>query len=154
MQSVPITTSVENLNPVHGEVYLIQLYDTICQFTKIYSSIDLSASQYRVITSVFRHLLTSPAHFSDGPNQVIITPSMQFYTLKETENLNEIQCTADCIPVCTMTWRGPNHPANTTSVLSIQNINRTQAGNYQCTASNDVSNKTSIVVNVDVKCKY
>ena len=79
---------------------------------------------------------------------------MQFYTLNETENLNEIQCTADCVPVCTMTWSGPKLPANTTSVLSIQNINRTQAGNYQCTASNDVSNKTSIVVNVDVKCKY
>ena len=85
---------------------------------------------------------------------VIITPSTQSYTLKESENLNQIQCTADCIPVCTMTWSGPNIPAGTTSVLNIQNINRNQAGNYQCTAGNDISSKTSVVLNVFVHCKY
>jgi hypothetical protein len=85
---------------------------------------------------------------------VIIKPSTQSYILNETENLNTIQCTADCIPVCTVTWRGLNLPAGNTSVLNLQNINRNQAGNYQCTASNDVSSKTSVVVNVDVKCKY
>ena len=85
---------------------------------------------------------------------VIIRPSIQSYTLKETENLNQIQCTADCIPVCTMTWSGPNLPTGTTSVLNLQNINRNQAGNYQCTVSNDVSSNTSVVVNVVVQCKY
>jgi hypothetical protein len=85
---------------------------------------------------------------------VSITPSPQSYTLKETENLNQIQCTADCIPDCTMIWSGPNVPADTTSVLSLQNINKNQAGSYQCTASNDVSSNTSVVVNVVVKCKY
>jgi hypothetical protein len=85
---------------------------------------------------------------------VIITPSTPSYTLKETENLIKIQCTADCIPVCTMTWSGPNLPAGTTSALNLQNINRDQAGNYQCTASNDVSSKTYVVVNVVVQCKY
>ena len=53
-----------------------------------------------------------------------------------------------------MTWSGPNLPAGTTSVLNLQNINRNQTGNYQCTASNDVSSKTSVVVNVIVQCKY
>ena len=85
---------------------------------------------------------------------VSITPSPQSYTLKETENLNQIQCTADCIPVCTITWSGPSFPAGTRSVLSLQNIHRNQAGDYHCTASNDISSKTSVVVNVVVKCKY
>jgi hypothetical protein len=85
---------------------------------------------------------------------VTITPPTQSYTLNETENLNQIQCTADCIPVCTITWSGSNLPAGTTSVLNLQNINRNQAGNYQCTAGNYVSNKTSVVVNVVVQCKY
>jgi hypothetical protein len=85
---------------------------------------------------------------------VIITPSTQSYTLKERENLNQIQCTADCITACTMTWSGPNIPDGTTSVLNIQNINRIQTGDYQCTASNDISNKTSVVVNAVVHCKY
>ena len=94
------------------------------------------------------------SYIADGPNEVNISPSTQSYTLKETENLNQIQCTANCIPVCTMTWSGPNLPAGTTSVLNLQNINRIQTGDYQCTASNDVSNKTSVVVNVVVQCKY
>ena len=94
------------------------------------------------------------SYFSDGPNPVIITPSTQSYTLKETENLNQIQCTADCIPVCIMTWSGPNLSVGNTSILNLQNINRNQAGNYLCTASNDVSSNTSFVVNVVVQCKY
>ena len=53
-----------------------------------------------------------------------------------------------------MTWSGPNLPADTKSVLNLQKINRNQAGNYQCTASNDVSSKTSVVVNVVLQCKY
>jgi hypothetical protein len=52
-----------------------------------------------------------------------------------------------------MTWSGPNLPADNTSVLNLQNINRNQAGDYQCTASNNVSSRTSVVVNVVVQCK-
>ena len=122
--------------------------------TTIYSSIDCFAIHYSIITSVFCFLHSSPTYFSDGPNQVNITPSTQSYTLKETESLNQIHCTADCIPLCTMTWSGPNLPAGTTSVLNLQNINRNQTGNYQCTASNEVSSKTSVVVNVVVQCEY
>ena len=85
---------------------------------------------------------------------VIITPSTPSYTLKETEHLNQIQCTADCKPNCTMTWSGPNLPDVTTSVLNLHNIKRNQAGNYQCTASSDVSIKTSVVIHVVVQCKY
>ena len=124
------------------------------QLTKVYSSVDFLTVHYSVITSVFKYLLSSPAYFSDGPSMVSITPLTQSYRLKETENLNQIQCIADCIPVCTMIRSGPNLPAGTTSVLNLQNINRNQAGNYQCTASNDVSSNTSVVVNVVVKCKY
>ena len=83
-----------------------------------------------------------------------MSPSTQFYTLKETENLNQIQCTADCIPVCTMIWSGPNLPDGSTFVLNLHNINRNQAGKYQCTASNDVSSMTFVVLNVVVQCKY
>ena len=122
--------------------------------TPIYSSIDYSAVENYLITSVFCFLHSSSIYLSDGPNMVIITPSIQSHTLKETESLNQIQCTADCIPVCTMIWSGPNLPAGITYVLNIQNINRNQAGNYQCTASNDISSNTSVVVNVVVQCKY
>jgi hypothetical protein len=130
-------------------LYISQKY-----IEKIYSSVDFPTVEYSIITSVFRCLYSSPIYFSDDPNEVIITPSTQAYTLKETESLNQIQCTAVCIDVCAVTWSGPNLPAGTTSVLSLQNINRNQTGNYQCTASNDFNSKTSVVVNVVVQCKF
>jgi hypothetical protein len=71
----------------------------------------------------------------------------------ETDNLSQIQCTADCIPVCTMAWGGPNLPTGNTAVLILQNINRNQAGDYQCTASNDIGSIVSVTVNIIVNCK-
>jgi hypothetical protein len=77
---------------------------------------------------------------TDGPRQVVIYPATSDYTRNETlDILGPINCTANCKPACTSTWKGPNLPPGTKSVLSLANINRNQAGNYQCTASNDVS---------------
>ena len=53
-----------------------------------------------------------------------------------------------------MAWSGPILPAGTTSVLSLQNINRNQAGNYQCTASNDIGSMMHVTVTIIVNCKY
>ena len=66
----------------------------------------------------------------------------------------QIQCTADCKPDCKMTWNGPNLPAGTTSVLYLQNINRNQAGSYQCTAGNDIGSMMHVIVTIIVNCKY
>ena len=85
----------------------------------------------------------------------MIYPATTNYTRNETlDRVGPINCTADGKPLCTNTWNGPNLPAGTTSVLSLENINRNQAGNYQCTASNDVSSLISATVFVVVNCKY
>ena len=63
-------------------------------------------------------------------------------------------CTADCNPSCTTTWTGPNLPASSTSILNLQNIDRSQAGVYNCTAVNEISSLTLIKVNVIDNCKY
>ena len=91
---------------------------------------------------------------TDGPRQVVIYPTTSKYTRDETlDRVGPINCTANCKPACTSTWNGPNLPPDTTSVLSLANINRNQAGNYQCTASNDVSSLISATVVVVVNCK-
>ena len=88
---------------------------------------------------------------SDGPRQVVIYPTTSNYTRNETlDGVGPINCTANCQPACTSTWNGPNIPPGTTSVLSVANINRNQAGNYQCTVSNDVSSLISATVYVVV----
>ena len=87
---------------------------------------------------------------SDGPIQIEISPPDTTYTVNETDSVNQINCTADCNPSCTTTWTGPNLPAGTTSILSLQNIDRSQAGVYNCTAVNAISSLTLIKVNVIV----
>lgn len=77
------------------------------------------------------------------------------YTVTETtDNVGPITCTAVCIPDCTMTWDGPNLLGGTTSVLDLQNINKNQAGDYQCTAINSIGSRTSDIVTVIVNCMY
>ena len=91
---------------------------------------------------------------SDGPIQIEISPPDNTYTVTETGSVNQITCTADCNPNCTTTWTGPNLPAGSTSILNLNNIDRSHAGVYNCTAVNDISSLTLNKVNVIVNCKY
>ncbi|XP_052063078.1 B-cell receptor CD22-like [Mytilus californianus] len=88
-----------------------------------------------------------------GASSVIISPTLQIYTVKETiEGVGPINCTADdCNPDCAMTWSRPTMSDGYISVLNLQKINRTQAGNYSCNASNTAWSKTSVAVNVIVQ---
>ena len=91
---------------------------------------------------------------SDGPIQIEISPPDNTYTVTETASVNQITCTADCDPSCLTTWTGPTLPAGSTSILNLTNIDRSQAGAYNCTAVNDISSLTLTKVNVIVNCKY
>ena len=100
-------------------------------------------------------LLNCYYNSTDGPRQVVIHPTTSNYTRNETlDRVGPINCTANCQPSCTSTWNGRNLPPDTTSVLSLANINRNQAGNYQCTASNNISSFISATIYVVVNCKY
>ena len=91
---------------------------------------------------------------SDGPIQIEISPQDNTYTVAETGSVNQITCTSDCNPSCITTWTGPILPAGSTSILNLQNIDRSQAGAYNCTAVHEISSLTLIKVNVIVNCKY
>jgi hypothetical protein len=39
--------------------------------------------------------------YSDGPIQIEISPPDTTYTVNETDSVNQINCTADCNPICT-----------------------------------------------------
>lgn len=91
----------------------------------------------------------------DHPTNVNISPLSHVYTVQETtDSVGPIYCTADCRPECTITWNGPNISDGTTSVLDLQNINRNQAGDYRCMATNIIGSEMSIIVNIMVNCKY
>ena len=75
------------------------------------------------------------------------------YTVTEGDTIPSISCTASCRPQCTFMWTGPKVPDDTTSNLDLQNINRNHKGTFYCTATNDVGNKTSPNVEINVRCK-
>jgi hypothetical protein len=76
------------------------------------------------------------------------------YNVTEGDNMTSISCNASCRPQCTVMWTGPNVPNDTTNDLHLQNINRNQTGTFYCIATNEVGNKTSSNVVVDVQCKF
>ncbi|CAC5371803.1 unnamed protein product [Mytilus coruscus] len=91
----------------------------------------------------------------DGPGQVSILPNRLTYTVTETiGNVGPITCTVDCNPICLVTWTGPNIQDDAMSVLHLQKIDRNQAGNYLCTASNSYGNRISSTISVIVICEY
>lgn len=85
---------------------------------------------------------------------MILNPNEKYYTVNETNSVIPITCSSDCKPDCTMSWYAPTLEGLTESVLNITNIDRKQAGNYKCIASNYVGNKTSQSVNITVNCEY
>ncbi|XP_063442035.1 hemicentin-1-like [Mytilus trossulus] len=86
-----------------------------------------------------------------SPEYVTLLPHDTHYNVTEGNNIQPINCRADCRPVCTFIWSGPNVPAGTTNVLSLQNINKNQKGVFNCTAYNDVGVLKSDDVNINVQ---
>ncbi|CAG2223726.1 unnamed protein product [Mytilus edulis] len=73
-----------------------------------------------------------------------------YIVTENTGSIDPIHCISDCKPDCTMTWTGPHIPVNTTSALVLHEIQKTQAGNYTCIASNEVGKKESISIRIVV----
>ena len=79
--------------------------------------------------------------------------SLQSKTITEGGNLN-LSCNASGTLPLVVSWvRISTGQRFDVSVLQLTNINRTQAGNYRCEASNDCGNESKTAT-VDVKCKF
>ncbi|XP_052062010.1 nephrin-like [Mytilus californianus] len=85
-----------------------------------------------------------------GPNQVVLSPNETSYTLNEDSHVPDITCTADCQPDCNLMWIRPNGQVDSNNILSLKEIQKNQAGTYQCNASNVVSNMVSADVTISV----
>lgn len=93
--------------------------------------------------------------FTDGPRQLNISPLTPIYTVTETNtSVGPITCSADCKPDCSLTWSGPTIPNGTTSVINLKHIAQTQAGNYKCSATNNVGSLTLVKFIVIFHCEY
>ena len=72
---------------------------------------------------------------------------------KVTEDGNlTLTCTASGMPQPKVSWIKPNGQSVSGHVLQFVNINRSEAGEYKCVASNECGNATKMA-NIDVQCK-
>ena len=90
----------------------------------------------------FRYLIAVPPTISSIPDK----------TVNETDNLN-LTCMATGVPSPFVSWVKVSSGQRTNgSLLQLTNINRSQAGEYRCEASNECGNAVE-TVNIAVPCK-
>ena len=88
-------------------------------------------------------------------NTPVITLAPPNNTIFEGRALN-LTCNAIGSEAITYSWLLPNGTTVTGSILQINNINGTDAGNYSCTASSAVNSTTlttSTITTITVFCK-
>ena len=90
----------------------------------------------------FRYLIAVPPTISSIPDE----------TVNEIDNLN-LTCMATGVPLPFVSWVKVSSGQRTNgSLLQLTNINRSQAGEYRCEASNECGNAVE-TVNIAVPCK-
>ena len=92
-----------------------------------------------------RHLILC---LSTVPSEI---EALQYQNVTEDENLT-LTCTASGMPQPKVSWINPNGQRVAGHVLQFVNINRSEAGEYRCEASNECGNATEMAT-IDVQCK-
>ena len=64
-----------------------------------------------------------------------------------------LSCHVSGVPATTVSWIKPGGQRHNGHMLEFTNINRSQAGEYKCEASNECGNATETAT-IDVQCKY
>ena len=81
-----------------------------------------------------------------------ITQITQDQNVTEGDNLT-LTCNASGMPQPNVSWIKPGGQRQYGHMLEFTNINRSQAGEYKCEASNECGNATETAT-IDVQCKY
>ena len=78
--------------------------------------------------------------------------SIQDQNVTEGDNLT-LTCNASGMPQPNVSWIKPGGQRHNGHMLEVTNINRSQAGEYKCEASNECGNATETAT-IDVQCKF
>ena len=103
-----------------------------------------------MLLALFYLFIAPPSHTNGSSDR-------QF--LREGKNL-QLFCIASGRPAPNITWVKITSSGNKSDVLhrgttwDFENINRTEAGTYRCTANNGVGNPVSRTLRVYVECEY
>ena len=107
----------------------------------------------RMVTQIFIHWLKVLVHYlilylSTVPSNI---ESIQDQNVTEGDNLTLI-CTASGMPQPKVSWIKLGGQRHNGDMLEVTQINRTEAGEYKCEASNECGNVIETAT-VDVQCK-
>lgn len=90
----------------------------------------------------------------DGPDDMMLSPASTSYIRYEQESLN-VTCSAECWPQCDYGWTGPNSFLSKSNELQLNGLLRNESGQYVCTATNSILNRTQQTgITVNIHCKY
>ena len=80
-----------------------------------------------------------------------ITQITQDQNITEGGNVT-LSCQVSGVPTPTVSWIKPGGQRHNGHMLEVTHINRSQAGEYKCEASNECGNATE-TANINVQCK-
>ena len=80
-----------------------------------------------------------------------ITQITQDQNITEGHNVT-LSCQVSGVPTPTVSWIKPGGQRHNGHMLEVTHINRSQAGEYKCEASNECGNATE-TANINVQCK-
>lgn len=85
---------------------------------------------------------------------MMVSPATASYIRHEQESLN-VTCSAECWPKCDYRWTGPNSFLYKSDKLQLNGLLRNDSGQYICTATNSILNRTQQTgITVNIHCKY
>ena len=88
----------------------------------------------------------------DGPDTVSVTPSGSTHVVNEGKVLDDITCTAECVPSCTYEWKKNGTSFRTERTLSLGQLTRSDSGVYTCSVGN-TDDSIYVTKNIDVTVK-
>lgn len=93
---------------------------------------------------------------SDGPDTVVLVPSLNEYTVVEGELVPTIYCDCGrCRPACNRKWLFNNNSIETNGILQLGYAFPNTAGQYFCQCVNpDTMEEKTRMITLEVECKH
>lgn len=89
--------------------------------------------------SVYALISRTVVSISDGPENIILIPGNESYTVHAGDNFPNVKCQADCYPGCDYRWYKDSTFLTLSTTLVLGVLNDTDAAIYHCVVNRSVT---------------